>query len=379
MPGYSNSESFLAPFTGADPNHILQGQDEDLAVADLGPSRRPARTHDCFCRRFYLVVGKSHLDAHLAHQIHVIFLAPIHFLVSSLPPVALDVRHGQAENPLFAQGLLDGIESEGLNNRDNELHGQAKSGKGGNGLRTHEESGSRAPGLYVSQGRGDYSACPKGCKAEPSVALENVREGPDITSSILILGAYLLGSVPFGWLIARVHGKDLRQIGSGNIGATNVGRALGMAWGLAAFALDFGKGALPVLLALRLAPGWAAPAAGAAAVVGHVWPLYLGFRGGKAVATAAGVFGVLAPWAALASFVVWAVVARTTRFVSLASLLSAVCLPGVLWLTPVAAGVDRRAVLGLSLAVAALVLLRHKGNIRRLLAGTEHRVGGGPV
>src|SRR5262245_45507438 len=138
---------------------------------------------------------------------------------------------------------------------------------------------------------------------------------------LIILAAYLIGSVPFALILGRVWGvTDLRLIGSGNLGATNVMRSSGVTPGVLVALLDAGKGALSVLLAQR----WQGPvdlsaAAGVAAVIGHVYPVWAGFRGGKGVATSAGVFAVLAPAASLAAFVIFILTAWTTRFVSLGS------------------------------------------------------------
>src|SRR5207248_280320 len=145
----------------------------------------------------------------------------------------------------------------------------------------------------------------------------------------LAVGAYLLGSVPFGYLVGRARGVDLLALGSRNIGATNAGRVLGARWGVLVFFLDAAKGALPVLAARAAASAVGEPfealgvTAGVAAFLGHLFPLYLGFRGGKGVATGAGVVAVLLPLPTLAALLLWLLVAVTTRYVSLASLLAA--------------------------------------------------------
>ena len=185
--------------------------------------------------------------------------------------------------------------------------------------------------------------------------------------------AYLIGSIPFSFLVARAFGvHDVRRVGSGNVGATNVLRSAGKAAGALALALDVGKGAAAAVLAEGLAPGEAAlPAAAAvAAVVGHMFPVWLRFRGGKGVATGLGAFAPLAPTAALGAIFAFAVVALTTRFVSLGSVSGALVLAalavGLRGLDPVALA----AVLS-----AALVVFRHRSNLRRILGGTERRAG----
>lgn len=193
---------------------------------------------------------------------------------------------------------------------------------------------------------------------------------------LFLLAAYLLGAVPFAYLIARARGVDLRRVGSGNIGATNVSRALGRAWGVLAFLLDAAKGWLPAaLFPLGARAAGAAPAdlfgvgCGVAAVVGHIWPVFLGFRGGKGVATSAGMLLGVAPWAALAGLGVWLVVFRLSRYVSLASLAAAVVAPAVSWARP-----HESAALPWTLtALGGLTILRHRANIVRLCRGTENR------
>lgn len=211
---------------------------------------------------------------------------------------------------------------------------------------------------------------------------------PVILFLAMPLAAYLIGSTPFGVLIAAAHGVDLRKVGSGNVGATNCGRALGRKWGYLCFALDVAKGLLPVLAAGRLIrPAGELPApaqqaawllVGCGAVAGHVFSFWLGFRGGKGVATALGV--VLGVWpyftvAGLAALGVWIVVTLTSRYVSLGSIAAAAAFlplfaalnwpPTSLW--PMGA---------FAAAMVALILIRHAGNIRRLLDGTESRIGG---
>jgi glycerol-3-phosphate acyltransferase PlsY len=187
----------------------------------------------------------------------------------------------------------------------------------------------------------------------------------------LILVAYLAGSLPFAFLLARRAGIDVRKAGSGNVGAANVVRTTGAWRGVAVMSLDVAKGALAVFLASRTSAGPTLPAlAAAAAVVGHVYPVWLGFRGGKGVAVAAGVFAVLTPVAAGASAALFLAVVWATRYVSLGSMAASVALPPAAWLTGAP-----RAVVAAAIGAGALILFRHRGNIRRLRAGTEWRMG----
>lgn len=200
--------------------------------------------------------------------------------------------------------------------------------------------------------------------------------------SILAL-AYLLGSIPFGYLLVRFfRHEDIRATGSGNIGATNVARE-GKALGLATLALDLAKGLAAVLIARYFAPflpahpsdipSTLAVAAGVFAVLGHVFPVWLGFRGGKGVATALGVFLGIAPWAGLASLVVFIVLVATTRLVSLASIAGAALIPLFALLTVP----DRAPIfVGGLMFIALLVILKHRANIGRLMHGQESRFGG---
>lgn len=183
---------------------------------------------------------------------------------------------------------------------------------------------------------------------------------------------YLVGSIPFALVLARRWGSgDLRLVGSGNVGAANVVRASGLKPGLLVALLDMSKGIASVWLAERLFGGAnAAAAAGVAAVVGHVYPVWIGFRGGKGVATACGAFVILAPiaaWAALASFVlcVW-----TTRYVSLGSVVASLMVPLLAW-----ASDEPRPVFVAGISCAALIIFRHRANLRRMLTGTERRFG----
>jgi glycerol-3-phosphate acyltransferase PlsY len=206
--------------------------------------------------------------------------------------------------------------------------------------------------------------------------------------TILLLVAYLLGAVPFGLLIAGAHGIDLRKVGSGNIGATNLSRALGKKWAYFCFALDFAKGLMPTLAAGFLlgdiqgaAALWARLAVGCAAVVGHIFPVYLRFKGGKGVATSFGVAIGLWPYYTLCAVVVlfiWIIVLLIWRYISLASLVASVAFPVVLVMAIALIPGWEMATLWPLLIVAifipVLVFIRHRENISRLRTGTENKV-----
>jgi acyl phosphate:glycerol-3-phosphate acyltransferase len=186
----------------------------------------------------------------------------------------------------------------------------------------------------------------------------------------VILG-YLAGSVPFAFLLARRAGIDVRVVGSGNVGAANVLRSTGPGRAMAVMALDVAKGAAAVACA-NLANSGAALAAltGVAAVVGHIYPVWLRFRGGKGVAVAAGAFAVLTPLATAVAGLVFLIIVSTTRYVSLGSVAATMALPPIAWL----AGAPLT-VVAASAGSAALILFRHRSNLRRLRAGTERRLG----
>jgi glycerol-3-phosphate acyltransferase PlsY len=183
--------------------------------------------------------------------------------------------------------------------------------------------------------------------------------------------AYLVGSVPFAFLLSRRRGIDLREVGSGNVGATNVLRTSGVRTAMIAMGLDVIKGALAVVMAQRLTGGLGAPmAAGLASVLGHIYPVWLRFRGGKGVATAAGVFVVLTPMALGIASATFVLVVWMTRYISVGSVV------GALTLAVVAVITDAPAVIEIGSVVAALMILqRHRSNIRRVFAGTERRIG----
>lgn len=209
--------------------------------------------------------------------------------------------------------------------------------------------------------------------------------------AVLILGAYLLGSVPFGLLVARLHGVDLRKVGSGNIGATNVIRALGRKWGIFCFVLDVLKGFVPMILVpllglssndptARQLIGWLA--VGTTAILGHIFPLYLRFKGGKGVATSLGVVLGLWPYltlCGLAAFGIWLITVKIWRYVSLASILAAGAFPILLL---IAILIFKNWTFGtlwplflVAVPMPLLVILRHRANIQRLIAGTESKIG----
>ncbi|HYB94790.1 MAG TPA: glycerol-3-phosphate 1-O-acyltransferase PlsY [Vicinamibacterales bacterium] len=182
----------------------------------------------------------------------------------------------------------------------------------------------------------------------------------------IVIG-YAVGSLPIGFLVAHGAGVDLRRAGSGNVGATNVYRTTGLSTALAVMVADVAKGAAAVWLA---GGGVTGAIAGLAAVVGHIYPVWLRFKGGKGVATATGVFGVLTPLPTAIAAAAFVIVAARSRFVSLGSIVATVTLPVAQWLTPGTRAVDVAAT-----AAAALILFRHRGNIARLRAHTERAIG----
>lgn len=188
-----------------------------------------------------------------------------------------------------------------------------------------------------------------------------------------LVASYLLGAVPASYLAARARGIDLRRRGSRNLGATNVLRTLGWTYAVPVGLFDVGKGAVPAWLFPGWfgGPSWAGIAFGGLAVVGHVFSVFVAFRGGKGIATAAGAFLALSPLAVLAAGAVWGVTVYATGYVSLGSVLAAVCFPvAVGVLTP-----EAPAVLWGAAALAMLLVFKHRANIQRLLAGTESRFG----
>lgn len=205
-----------------------------------------------------------------------------------------------------------------------------------------------------------------------------------MTSGLLLIAiSYLAGSIPFGYLLGRlVRGIDIRAHGSGNIGATNVGRVLGNRWGACALLLDLCKGLLPAGLLARAMISRESPdlvhwqvAAGMATIAGHMFPVWLGFRGGKGVATGLGVVLCLAPWASLAAATLFALSYAAWRIVSLSSLISSIGFGIVeIWsLLPEPFSSSHWSLAIFSLLVPALIVARHRANIGRLLQGTETR------
>lgn len=199
------------------------------------------------------------------------------------------------------------------------------------------------------------------------------------SSVFLLFFSYLLGSIPFGLLISRSRGVDIRTQGSGNIGATNVFRMVGKSWGILCFVLDFLKG----LTAAWLFPLWLLSAdtlhsrpilpllAGAMAILGHNFPVWLKFKGGKGIATSGGVIAAVAPWCMLTALATWIVSMIASRIVSLSSILAALAVGIGAW---VLYG-DQPLLAGILTALALVAVLKHKSNIRRLLKGEEHRFG----
>jgi glycerol-3-phosphate acyltransferase PlsY len=190
--------------------------------------------------------------------------------------------------------------------------------------------------------------------------------------TIAILVAYFIGSIPFALILARRWGtSDLRAVGSGNVGAANVMRASGVMAGVLVAVLDMAKGAASVVLAERLSASAAAPAAaGVAAIVGHTYPIWLRFRGGKGVATACGVFSVLMPAAVPPTLAVFIAAVWVTQYISLGSMLASLTLPAIAY----ALGSPMPAV-GAACVAAALIVFRHRTNVTRLRTGTERRLG----
>jgi glycerol-3-phosphate acyltransferase PlsY len=209
-----------------------------------------------------------------------------------------------------------------------------------------------------------------------------------LSTLLVVVISYLSGAIPFSYVAGRAFtGIDLREHGSGNLGASNTFRFLGPKVAVLVLVADIAKGFLPVYFASSIAVGSTLPAlwlmylAGFFAVIGHMFSVFVRFKGGKGIATTAGVFLALAPAAFAGSFVIWAVVMTTTRIVSVASMAGAVALPGVVYVSQrleLIAG--DRSLLVLSGAITLVVLIRHRSNIRRLLAGNEpvlrrHRPG----
>ena len=204
---------------------------------------------------------------------------------------------------------------------------------------------------------------------------------PIVGYILVVLAAYLLGSIPTGFLVAKARGVDIRTVGSGNIGATNVFRILGKPAGIFVLLTDAAKGWLAVFLVAKLISAWFYPAAGStarewfaicagvAAILGHNYTCWLYFKGGKGIATSAGVLGALVPGPLLVILSVWIVIFALTRYVSLASISAAFTLPFAAW----AVG-DSRTIILVTAALTALAIYKHKANIKRLIDGTESKI-----
>jgi glycerol-3-phosphate acyltransferase PlsY len=207
--------------------------------------------------------------------------------------------------------------------------------------------------------------------------------------AIFIIASYLVGAIPFGLLIAKAHGIDIRTVGSGNIGATNVSRALGKKWAYLCFVLDVLKGLIPMLAAMFILPAGVTTAkiglllaVGAAAILGHVFPVYLKFKGGKGVATSLGVVLGLWPFytiVGLITFAIWVIVVKKWRYISLGSIVGAIIFPlllaAAICITPEWRFAALWPLLAAAVALGTILIIRHKDNIKRLLAGTENKIG----
>jgi acyl phosphate:glycerol-3-phosphate acyltransferase len=203
-----------------------------------------------------------------------------------------------------------------------------------------------------------------------------------LTFAIVVIASYLLGSIPFGYLAGRMAGIDIRNCGSGNVGATNVIRTLGKGYGYPVFALDFLKGLgavkVSILIATRMQSEWNPPemfgiVAAISSVLGHSFPVWLGFKGGKGVATSAGALLGLAPVAALVGVAIWIVTFWLTRYVSVASIAAAAALPFVILITTWLSRTTGKLLFYSSVCLAVVVIWRHRSNLSRLIHGTEPR------
>lgn len=203
-----------------------------------------------------------------------------------------------------------------------------------------------------------------------------------LTLAAIAIVSYLLGSIPAGYVVGRMAGIDIRKAGSGNIGATNVTRVFGKRYGYPVFAVDFVKGLAAVVLSILIAkhtqPGWFSPdlfgiTAAVSSVIGHSFPVWLRFKGGKGVATSAGALLGLMPLAALVGALIWFVTFKLTRYVSVASITAAVALPIIIFVMTSLNQTHRKGLFYSSLCLAAVVVLRHRSNLSRLAHGTEPR------
>jgi glycerol-3-phosphate acyltransferase PlsY len=203
---------------------------------------------------------------------------------------------------------------------------------------------------------------------------------PILNYILVVLGAYLLGSIPFGYLVARAKGIDIRSVGSGNIGATNAMRVLGKPAGIFVLLMDMLKGLAAVWLCAEILQRMNIPAAevqtarviaGISVVLGHNYTCWLRFKGGKGIATTGGAFLALAPWAVLVAIVVFILLVLLTKYVSVGSIGTAIALPTTIWvMTP-----NDLFLCIVATLLGVMAIYKHKSNIQRLLAGTENRVG----
>ena len=203
-----------------------------------------------------------------------------------------------------------------------------------------------------------------------------------LTFAVVVLASYLLGSIPFGYLAGRMAGIDIRNRGSGNVGATNVIRTLGKGYGYPVFALDFLKGLgavkMSILIATRMQSEWNQPemfgiVAAISSVLGHSFPVWLRFKGGKGVATSAGALLALAPVAALIGVAIWILTFWLTRYVSVASIAAAAALPLIILIATRLSRTTGKLLFYSSVCLAAVVIWRHRSNLSRLMRGTEPR------
>src|SRR4249919_3078335 len=203
-----------------------------------------------------------------------------------------------------------------------------------------------------------------------------------VTLTMIAIGSYFLGSIPFGYLAGRLAGIDIRKAGSGNVGATNVVRVLGKRYGYSVFALDFLKGFVAVKISMLMAPGrppeWnsleiVGILAAMSSILGHLYPPWLKFEGGKGVATSAGALLALTPVATLIGVAIWIIVFWLTRYVSLASMTAAVLLPIVILMVKSHDQDSGKPLVYSSVCVAAVIIWRHRSNLSRLMRGTEPR------
>ena len=203
-----------------------------------------------------------------------------------------------------------------------------------------------------------------------------------LTFAFVVIGSYLLGSIPVGYFAGRIAGIDIRTCGSGNVGATNVIRTLGKGYGYPVFAFDFLKGfgavKMSIWIAARMQSEWNPPemfgiVAAISSVIGHSFPVWLRFKGGKGVATSAGALLGLAPVAALVGVAIWLLIFWLTRYVSVASIVAAAALPLVILVTTKLSRTTGKLLFYSSVCLAAVVIWRHRSNLSRLIRGTEPR------